>query len=447
MNHKTALLLRFLAVLAVIFCGITAILPQSTVKDDETILPVWSDLTDDNIVYINTVYKKGLMTVSDGEAFGVDKPFVAGECAYIAVRLYEEKNGIKYSFNGYSSLMHKEYTNKASEYGIWETSLDSDAPLKRSKISYCLDKLVDKKIVTPFSFANENLLAFKESVLNLYNLGITLDERISLAFSPYEELTRGDAAKLFAMYIDQSLRTPYQVPDYDTLKADLSAQMASYQGDWSLYFEDYRTGAVVSINSHQVYSASLIKLFVAQTVFDKANKGEITLNGKISDEIRKMLTYSDNEAWKYLARALGGGSYSRGMAEVTSLASQNGYYDTGQFYQGNHKNYNFTSVNDCGAFLRNLLDRKIVNGECSDIILSHLKNQSNRTKIPVAIPDTVEVANKTGELDYIQGDAAIVYYPERTYILVIIGDSLDNGYGQVPKITELSRTVYNFLNS
>ena len=45
-----------------------------------------------------------------------------------------------------------------------------------------------------------------------------------------------------------------------------------------------------------------------------------------------------------------------------------------------------------------------------------------------------------------QGDAAIVYAPSGTYILVIIGDSLENAYGQIDKFTDLSKTVYDFLN-
>ena len=222
--------------------------------------------------------------------------------------------------------------------------------------------------------------------------------------------------------------------------------MTTWQGDWSLYFEDVDTGGRISINSHQVYSASLIKMFVAQTAYQKIAEGKLTETAKLNDEIRKMLTYSDNEAWKYVARSIGGGGYSQGMIEMTKLAQASGFSDTGQFYQGEHKNYNFTSVNDCGAYLKGLLDGTIVNAAYSEKILSLLKQQQHRQKIPAGIPDTVKTANKTGELDYIQGDAAIVYAPSGTYILVIIGDDLQDGYGQIDKICELSSMVYAFLN-
>ncbi|MEE1351309.1 MAG: serine hydrolase, partial [Clostridia bacterium] len=230
------------------------------------------------------------------------------------------------------------------------------------------------------------------------------------------------------------------------LKAVLESKMSEYQGDWSLYYEDYNTGSVISINSHQVYSASLIKLFVAQAVYEKANNGTLSLSPKVEDEIRKMITYSDNDAWKYLARLLGGGSYSAGMTAVTKTAQASGFSDTGQFYQGKHKNFNFTSVNDCGRYLRGILNGTIVSYEYSEKILSLLKQQQHTQKIPAGVPDGIETANKTGELDYVQGDAAIVYAPDGPYILVIIGDNLDDGYSQINKITDLSKIVYEYLN-
>lgn len=440
MKYKIAVLFRFLAVFAVVFCGITAILPQKTENDNEEFIPVWSDITEENAVYIHTVYKKGLMSVIDGDNFGTQKPFSAGECAYVAVRLYETEQNKEYSYLGYDESKSGNYIEKAEEYGLWNDALPQNGVITRDNISICISALLGGSIPKENEFFD-----ISDTAMQLYNCGITLDERVTTAFSPNKELTRGEAAKLFAMYSDKSLRKVYTLPDYSSLKKTIETQTATYDGDWSFYCEDYRTGAVISVNSHQVYSASLIKLFVAQTVYDKINKGEIKHTDKIDEEIRKMITYSDNEAWKYLARQLGSGNYSRGMAEVTEFAQANGFSDTGQFYQGAHKNFNFTSVDDCGVFLRRVLDSEVVSAEYSQTILNHMKNQQNRTKIPACIPEDIVVANKTGELDYVQGDAAIVYLPERTYILVVIGDNLENGYGQISKITDLSKTVYEFF--
>ncbi len=431
--------------LAVMLLGITAILPQSTVRDDDIAIPVWSDVSEKDNEYIKFVYEKGIMQGNADGNFGADEAFTVSEAAYVLVRIYEDDNEKEYSFNGFKKEDCDKYISKAKEYGIWNEKLPvTDTALTRESASAVFAPVATgDDTVGLTDFTGESV--YKESVLKLYNLGITLDKNIGKAFSE-NTITRAEAARMTVMCIDAQKRLKIVLPDFASLKAQLEDKMSGWQGDWSLYFEDCNTGSIISIDSHQVYSASLIKLFVAQTVYEKESNGTLNVSERTEDEIRKMITYSDNESWKYLARLLGGGSYSSGMAAVTKTAQASGFGDTGQFYQGSHKNYNFTSVNDCGAYLRGILNGTIVSPEYSAKILSLLKQQQHTQKIPAGVPDTVETANKTGELDYIQGDAAIVYAPGGTYILVVIGDDLSDGYGQVSKITDLSKTVYEFLN-
>lgn len=445
MKNKKAVFFRLFALIVIVFLGISAVIPQETGEDNEVVIPVWSDVSE-NDEYVKTVFIKGIIEGSEPNYFGVNDAFKVSEGAYAALRLYEDENGIEHSFESYSAEDCENYIQKASEYGIWSENISKEeGELSRRTVAEVLAPLVD-------GVDNEALKectamgAYEKSVLKLYNQGIALDGNIMNAFSE-NVITKGEAAKLVVMYLVPNKRIKVSLPDFDALKAELEGKMAEYQGDWSLYFEDCNTGCVISINSHQVYSASLIKLFVAQTVYERASAGTLSLSQKTEEEIRKMITYSDNDSWKYLARLLGGGSYSSGMSAVTNSAKAAGFADTGQFYQGSHKNYNFTSVNDCGKFLRGVLNGTIVSPEYSEKILSLLKQQQHTQKIPAGVPDGVQTANKTGELDYIQGDAAIVYAPSGTYILVVIGDSLTNGYGQIDKITHLSETVYNFLNN
>ena len=240
--------------------------------------------------------------------------------------------------------------------------------------------------------------------------------------------------------------TPRPKPDYTDLETTLTVMLENKDGDWSLYFEDYESGDAISINSHQVYSASLIKLFVAEAAYNQAANGKLTISSSTEDQIRKMLTYSDNDAWSALARTIGGGSYTNGMNIVTTTAQNDGFADTGQFFKGSHRNYNFTSVNDCGAYLHRILDGTIISPEYSEKILNYLKQQQHTQKIPSGVPEGVETANKTGELEYVQGDAAIVYAPSGTYILVIIGDSLNDSYSQIPFFGETSEIIYEYVD-
>lgn len=447
MKHNTGLFFRFIAILVVIFIGITAIIPQSTAPENDEGLPVWTDVTEDSRDYIRTVYKNYLMDVKGGNSFGVDLPLTTGETAYISVALYEALNGSSRSFEEHSGERDAEYIKKATEYGIWNETLGTETRnMTREDLCLAIDPLVSEKVSSDILLPQSEVYKSPEIVTSLYSVGITPTARINAAYSPWIDATREDAAKVYAMIIDPSLRIRAEEKDFSLLETRLKDTMSQWNGDWSLYFEDYETGQSISINSHQVYSASLIKMFIAYALYDGMEKGTISENGSVTDHIRKMITYSDNDSWSYLARVLGGGVYSRGMAKMTDVAQANGFKDTGTFYKGTHRNFNFTSVNDCGAFLSRLLDGGIVSREYSKKLLDLLKAQQHLHKIPSGIPDNIVTANKTGELDYIQGDAAIVYAPAGTYILVIIGDSLTNSYGQVDKFTTLSKMVYDYLH-
>lgn len=427
--------------------GITAIIPQSTAPENDEGLPVWTDVTEDSRDHVRTVYKNYLMDVEDGNAFGVSIPLTTGETAYISVGLYEALEGHSRSFEKYSVENGVEYIKKATEYGIWKEELGSQLRnMTREDLAFAIDPFVSEKVSQDITLPQADIYKSPETVTSLYALGITPTQRISAAYSPWIEATREDAARVYAMVIDPVLRIKTDDKDFSGLETQLKDTMSQWNGDWSLYFEDYETGQCVSINSHQVYSASLIKMFVAYALYDGMKNGTIAENGTVIDHIRRMITYSDNDSWSYLARVLGGGVYSRGMAKMTDIAQANGFLDTGTFYKGPHRNFNFTSVNDCGMFLSRLLDGGIVTKEYSKKLLDLLKVQQHIHKIPSGVPDNIVTANKTGELDYIQGDAAIVYAPSGTYILVIIGDSLTNSYGQVNKFTTLSEMVYNYLN-
>ncbi len=82
----------------------------------------------------------------------------------------------------------------------------------------------------------------------------------------------------------------------------------------------------------------------------------------------------------------------------------------------------------------------------SQKMLSYLKRQQRRSKIPAGVPGGVVVANKTGETNNYTHDAAIVYSKNATYILVVMGSTPGSGWSSAGNITSLSRLAYNYLN-
>lgn len=102
---------------------------------------------------------------------------------------------------------------------------------------------------------------------------------------------------------------------------------------------------------------------------------------------------------------LGYGDDSAGMDAVNSFCQAHGYTSTFMgrlLLQDNTYGDNYTSVSDCGHFLKEIYQS---NAGTTDTTLSHtdamyslLKMQERRNKIPANLPEGVKVANKTGEL-------------------------------------------------
>ena len=218
-------------------------------------------------------------------------------------------------------------------------------------------------------------------------------------------------------------------------------------GNWSVYAKNLKTNTngVAYNTNKQMPSASVIKLFIAATAYDKAkNSLSYTVN---ENDMREMITASDNDAANRIIDSLGG------FAAVNHYASANGYSNTvlnRKFGITVYSKDNYTNANDVGSLLEKIYNNSIPG---AGNILGYMKNQQRRTKIPQGVPSGVQVANKTGELgsNYqngpVENDAAIVYKENANYILVILSSNLKNDAASINTIKEISTRVYNSMGS
>ena len=95
------------------------------------------------------------------------------------------------------------------------------------------------------------------------------------------------------------------------------------------------------------------------------------------------------------------------------------------------------------------------NNTSSDGTLAHadamyglLKMQERRNKIPADMPEGVNVANKTGELDTVENDAGIVYNTAKGIDLVIcfMSENLSDTGNAQAVIAQDSRMIYGYYN-
>lgn len=223
-------------------------------------------------------------------------------------------------------------------------------------------------------------------------------------------------------------------------------------GQWGLYIENLTSPSSFSVQDQKMQAASLIKLFIMGSVYESydvlvQNQGA----DAVDSALRSMITVSDNDSANTLVSYLGSGDTSVGMAMVNDFCTRMGYSNTHMgrlLLDFNATDDNYTSVSDCGRFLSSVYK--------NDGTLSHtedmyelLKAQERTNKIPEGIPsaDGAQCANKTGELDTVENDAAIIYNaPSADYIMCIMSQGLSDTASARTHISELSREIYGFFN-
>lgn len=238
------------------------------------------------------------------------------------------------------------------------------------------------------------------------------------------------------------------------LKKKLGSMVNEYSGSWSVYVKNLENGAVININDTAMYPASTIKAFVMASTFDQIKKGELKYNSTIKSLLNSMITVSDNEAYNQLVRYNSRSrSFVSGTKTVNQYLRKNGYTKTGchsslhpsasAFTSDGQRN--IASAKDCGVLLERIYRGTCVSSKYSREMKNLLLRQTRRWKIPAGIPAGVRVANKTGETSSVQHDMAIVYGKKTDYIICVFSTTGNEGYA-VPRIQNISRTVYNYLN-
>lgn len=214
-------------------------------------------------------------------------------------------------------------------------------------------------------------------------------------------------------------------------------------GIWSIYVKDLNTGQSLTTSVNLLYSASLIKAFTMGAVYDCINRGVLSESPYINQELFNMITYSSNAAFNTLVRTIG-------INTTNSFLKKNGYLTTqqGQGFDNagldNGSGYNYTTVQDCGKLLEEIYRGKCVSKTFSSKMLSLLKQQTVRHKIPSGVPSGT-VYNKTGETDEYEHDIAIVESPKTTYIICVMSCISNPGAAQ-GNIRTISNMVYNYFN-
>lgn len=184
---------------------------------------------------------------------------------------------------------------------------------------------------------------------------------------------------------------------------------------------------------------------------DEDSEGELyeligqqrTIRGLMDD----MITMSSNLATNILIEKAGARNVTRTMRSygADSIRVLRGVEDIKAYERGLS---NRTTALDEAIIYERIGNGEAVSEEASREMAEILKKQHFNEMIPARLPDTVEVAHKTGWITGVQHDAGLVMLPDgRKYVLVLLSKDAPARDQVVAAFADISKEIYDYMVS
>lgn len=249
-----------------------------------------------------------------------------------------------------------------------------------------------------------------------------------------ESVVRGTAAKASAATLAVPANVEYSY-SYSKTKEGISALMKNYDtehaGTFGAMLIELNGSGVAQWQSDKVFiTASTYKLFVAYGTLRKVEAGQwhwndanISAGRNLSTCFDDMIVKSDNACAETLLKKLGF-SWLTNELKAVGLTKSSFLHDDPE-----------TTAADLALFLVKLEKGGLsINTDSRNRLKSAMSRQIFRQGIPAGASGAV--SDKVGFLNGLLHDAAIVYSPKGTYVLVIMSDGASWG-----NIAELTREI------
>jgi beta-lactamase class A len=246
-------------------------------------------------------------------------------------------------------------------------------------------------------------------------------------------------------------------------------RQAPANGTVGLFVRNLTTGAEASINANRTFAAaSLYKVPIMVEAVRQIRLGRISadqqfkiqrahwvpgsgvLQGRVGDSIevrellRLLISESDNIAAMMLVDITGLNNVNQTMRglglESTRLLdwrAPGANADLGPYV---------TSPADMGALLDTIGSGRLVDEDTSAEALKLLSLKQASDLIGEALPSSVSVAHKWGEIPGARHEAGIVTTPNFKYVIVVMTENVDPR-GSPGYIRDLSKSIYDFFET
>jgi beta-lactamase class A len=227
-------------------------------------------------------------------------------------------------------------------------------------------------------------------------------------------------------------------------------------GEYYIGIKDLKNSEELYINekNKMLPAASVIKIYIMIEYFNQVKDKKIEQNKELDALVEAMIQKSDNYATNALIDKLGMDSINK---TISKLGCKNTILNRKMldFKSRLDGKDNFTSVQDISMALEKIYSEKCIYPDFDKKMISIMKGQKRRGKIPALLPDDVVIANKTGELPVdeqnkllgVENDVAIVFTKDKDYIICVLFNGLYSTKQAVYTAQKLSKSIYDFMIS
>lgn len=243
--------------------------------------------------------------------------------------------------------------------------------------------------------------------------------------------------------------------------------------DYAVVIKNFATGEEYGFNENKKFaSASLYKLWVLGVAYEKIKNGEIAEDDVISGNASKFddllstdpelpsptpkeqISPEENRETKYVSMTVKNAlekmiihsdNYSALLlTQKLGVKSISNFLKTNGLSSSSFGSPPKTSAKDIALYYEKLYIGEIVDKETSDKMISLLKRQAIKDRLPKYLPDDISVAHKTGELYGFKHDAGIVFGAKGDYVIVVLTDTNDPVRAS-ERTANFSSEIYNYF--
>lgn len=240
-------------------------------------------------------------------------------------------------------------------------------------------------------------------------------------------------------------------------------------GECAFVIKNLNTDISYSYNENNIVpSASLIKIMVMIEVMTQVKEGKLSLNMRLSikenekvpysvlefldcgntytllDLVKLMIIYSDNTAANMLMDLVG-------MENVNNCIKGLGLKKTNlkrkmmDLKAREEGRENDTTAGEMADIMMRLYKGEIVNKQYSTLILDIMRGQGDESMMRVDLPDDIEIARKSGELENLDHEMAIVYGDNCNYLYIFFAWGTETNNDARKILQKTSKIVYDYF--